>query len=68
MEARITFVIPAYNAEKTLQRTLDSILWQTDGRYRVVIVDDGSTDRTGQIGKEYRTAVGGNGVCVFSGQ
>lgn len=49
----ITFVIPAYNAETTLERTLDSILRQTDGRYRIVIVDDGSGDRTSQIGQGY---------------
>lgn len=49
----ITFAIPAYNAEATLERTLDSILRQTDSRYRIVIVDDGSTDRTSQIGQGY---------------
>lgn len=53
MTSGITFVIPAYNAERTLRRTIDSILWQTDGRYRVVIVDDGSVDGTARIGRAY---------------
>ena len=52
-DCSITFVIPAYNAEPTLERTLDSILRQTDSRYRIVIVDDGSVDRTSLIGQGY---------------
>ncbi|MDE7198227.1 MAG: glycosyltransferase family 2 protein [Lachnospiraceae bacterium] len=52
-EYAITFVIPAYNAEKTLGRTVDSILGQTDGRYRIIIVDDGSVDQTAGIGQKY---------------
>lgn len=65
VEARITFVIPAYNAEKTLERTLDSILWQTDGRYRVVIVDDGSTDRTGRSGRDMPCGIRtGSGISI----
>ncbi|MCM1386968.1 MAG: glycosyltransferase family 2 protein [Bacillus sp. (in: Bacteria)] len=49
----LTFIIPAYNAEKTLVRTLESILWQTDDRYCIIIVDDGSMDRTAEIGHSY---------------
>lgn len=52
-DCAITFVIPAYNAELTLERALDSILRQTDERYRIVIVDDGSGDRTSLIGQGY---------------
>ena len=49
----ITFIIPAYNAERTLERTLDSILRQTDNRYQAVVVDDGSVDGTSRIGQSY---------------
>lgn len=51
--AVISFVIPAYNAALTLERTLDSVLRQSDDRYRILLIDDGSADGTAQIGKEY---------------
>lgn len=49
----ITFIVPAYNAEPTLQTTLDSILWQTSQSWKLIIVNDGSTDKTEEIGKRY---------------
>lgn len=51
---KITFVVPAFNAEATLQRTIDSILHQTDSRYKIVIINDGSTDNTDRIGRKYQ--------------
>lgn len=54
MREKITFVIPAYNAEKTIERTIESILHQTDGRYKIVIVNDGSTDDTDVICRKYQ--------------
>lgn len=50
---KITFIIPAYNAEKTIGRTLDSIIHQTDNRYEIIIINDGSTDRTDLVCKKY---------------
>lgn len=52
----ITFVVPAYNTEGTIKRTLDSILNQTDSRYEVVIVNDGSSDGTESICRQYERA------------
>lgn len=49
----ITFVIPAYNTEHTISRTLESILRQTDQHYEVIIVNDGSSDHTEDICKKY---------------
>lgn len=56
MKELITFVVPAYNAEKTLKRTIDSILGQTSDSYRIVIVNDGSKDSTEQICREYEAS------------
>ncbi len=49
----ITFIVPAYNAEDTLCKTIDSILNQTDSRYQIIIVNDGSTDNTDDICEQY---------------
>ena len=48
---QITIIVPAYNAEATLQTTLDSILQQTSSKWKLIIVNDGSTDSTEEIGK-----------------
>jgi glycosyltransferase involved in cell wall biosynthesis len=42
-------VIPAYNAELFLERTLRSALRQTHSNLEVIVVDDGSTDKTRAI-------------------
>ena len=48
----VSVVIPAYNAEKTLRRTLDCVLNQTLGSLQVIVIDDGSTDGTAAIAQE----------------
>lgn len=53
MKSELTFIIPACNAEATLKRTLDSILRQSDDRYQILLIDDGSVDQTTQIGQGY---------------
>ena len=51
-EPAVSVVIPAYNAEKTLQRTLDCVLGQTWDALQVILVDDGSRDSTVRIARE----------------
>lgn len=48
-----TVVIPVYNVEKYLNRCVDSILAQTVKPSRIILVDDGSSDSSGQICEEY---------------
>ncbi len=45
----ISVIIPAYNAEKFIQHTLESVLAQTYPEIEVIVVDDGSHDRTAEI-------------------
>lgn len=45
----ISVVVPAFNVESTIIRTLESILTQTYSEIEVIVVDDGSTDETGRI-------------------
>lgn len=49
----IDIIIPMYNAEKTIDDTLKSVINQSYGLWRVIVIDDGSTDNSGQIVKKY---------------
>ena len=51
--ARVTVIIPAYNAAGRIARTLDSVLAQTLQEILVWVVDDGSTDATAEIVSGY---------------
>jgi CDP-glycerol glycerophosphotransferase len=51
--ARISAVVPAYNVEAYLEECLRSLAEQTASDLQVVIVDDGSTDRTGEIAERF---------------
>lgn len=50
----VSMVVPAYNAETSISRTIDTILAQSFDSLEIVIVDDGSTDRTSEIIAWYR--------------
>ena len=50
---KVSILIPAYNVEKYLPTCLDSVLGQTYQDLQVVIIDDGSKDRTLDICKAY---------------
>ena len=43
------FYTYAYNAEKTIERTIQSVLTQTEPNFQYYVVDNGATDRTGEI-------------------
>lgn len=49
----LTVIVPAYNVEKYLEECLDSLINQTEIDHKAIIVNDGSTDRTGEIAKSY---------------
>jgi glycosyltransferase involved in cell wall biosynthesis len=49
----VSVIIPAWNAETTLSETLRSVSAQTYPNIEIIIVDDGSTDRTPQITEEF---------------
>lgn len=49
----VTIIIPAYNAEKTIEKCLERILCQTYSNLEVLVINDGSTDRTMQLCAKY---------------
>lgn len=52
-EKLISVIVTAYNIEEYLPRCLDSILTQVYSNLQIIVIDDGSTDKTGTICDEY---------------
>lgn len=50
---KISVIVPIYNAEKYLRRCIDSILAQTFTDFELLLIDDGSSDKSGEICDEY---------------
>lgn len=49
----VSMIVPVYNSEKTLSRCIDSILNQTYRDFELILLNDGSTDTSGEICDAY---------------
>lgn len=53
-ESMVSIVIPVYNAEKNISGCLDSVLLQTYNNIEIILIDDGSTDKSAEICADYQ--------------
>lgn len=51
--SKISIIVPVYNVEAYLEKCLDSLINQTYQNFEILLIDDASSDRSGQICKEY---------------
>ena len=50
---KFSIVVPVYNVEEYLSECVESLIRQTYEAYEIILVDDGSTDRSGSICDTY---------------
>jgi glycosyltransferase involved in cell wall biosynthesis len=57
----VSILIPAYNSEETIANTIQSAIDQTWQRKEIIVINDGSTDRTAEIARRF-----GSNITVLS--
>ncbi|WP_161522471.1 glycosyltransferase [Caldibacillus thermoamylovorans] len=55
MIPKVSIIVPLYKAESNLKQCIDSILSQTIRDFELILVNDGSPDRSGDIAEEYKS-------------
>ena len=53
----ISIIMAAYNAEKTIEQAINSVLSQTYTNFELLVVNDCSTDRTAELSKVLRPRI-----------
>ncbi|GAB3163110.1 glycosyltransferase family 2 protein [Telluribacter humicola] len=53
MEPLVSVILPVYNQERYIAETIESVLAQTYQNFELLILDDGSTDKSAQVIREY---------------
>lgn len=53
MQPKISIIVPVYKAEKYIHKCIDSILAQTFANFEILLINDGSPDKSGKICDEY---------------
>ena len=49
----VSVIVPVYNVENYLRKCLDSVINQSYGNLEILLIDDGSTDTSGELCEEY---------------
>jgi glycosyltransferase involved in cell wall biosynthesis len=50
----VSVIIPVFNSEQYINKTIDSVLGQTYRHVEIIVVNDGSTDKTGELIRSYK--------------
>ena len=50
---RFSVIIPAYNSAATLAKAVESVIDQSWSAHEIIVIDDGSTDNTLQVAREF---------------
>lgn len=50
---KVSIIVPSYNSERTIRRCIDSILQQSFCDFELLLIDDGSIDKSKRICEEY---------------
>ncbi|HKQ79968.1 MAG TPA: glycosyltransferase [Blastocatellia bacterium] len=60
----VSILIPAYNEEKVIAQTIDSLLASTYPQFEIVVIDDGSSDRTSEVVRDRYAGVTRVRLCA----
>lgn len=53
MSPLVSIIMPAYNASRFIQESINSVIQQTYKRWELLVINDGSTDNTGEVVKSF---------------